>query len=192
MSIQMLLQAARTNAFDLRIREAEVAQQGLKVRLAHNERHPALSFGPFYSLETAPEQEHQIGLGLSLPLPLWDRNAGNIATSEARRQQAEASLVATQRDVERRVTENAAVLEAKRLEIGNFDRVGMAKFREASDLADRHYRLGAVPLTTFIETHKQYLELITAVAEMRKDALKAAEELESLTGIKLYGGAEQP
>jgi cobalt-zinc-cadmium efflux system outer membrane protein len=191
-SIPTLLQAAQTNAFDLRVREAELAQQGLKVRLAQNERHPALSFGPFYSLETAPEQEHQIGLGISLPLPLWDKNAGNIATSEARREQAEASFVTTQREVERRVTENATVLEAKRLEIGNFDRVGVTKFRETSELADRHYRLGAVPLTTYVETHKQYLELITAVAEMRKDALKAAEELEILTGIKLYGGPEQP
>jgi len=190
--VPTLLQAARTNAFDLRIREAEFAQQGLKVRLAHNERFPAFSVGPFYSFETAADREHQIGLGLSLPLPVWDRNAGAIATSKAKREQAEASLITTERDVERRVIENATVIEAKRLAIGNYEQVGVKKFQEATELADRHYRLGAVPLTTYIETHKQYLELVTAVAEMRKDALNAAEEIEILTGIKLSSGIEQP
>ena len=88
--------------------------------------------------------------------------------------------------------ENATVVEAKRLAIGNYEQVGVKKFREATELADRHYRLGAVPLTTYIETHKQYLELVTAVGEMRKDALNAAEEIEILTGIKLSSGVEQP
>jgi cobalt-zinc-cadmium efflux system outer membrane protein len=58
--------------------------------------------------------------------------------------------------------------------------------REASESADRNYRLGAVPLTTYLEIQKQYLEAIPALNDAQKDALEAAQALEILTGQKLY------
>jgi outer membrane protein, heavy metal efflux system len=185
-SLPKLLRAARANAFDIRIRQVELAQQGFKVALSKNERFPAIAVGPFYSLENAIDREHRAGLGISLPLPLWDRNIGNIATSKARQAQAEASLALTEREVERRVAQNAAVLTAKRAEIDNLTQNELAKFREAAETADRNYQLGAVPLTIYIETQKQYLELVGALADLQKDALQAAQELEILTGLKLY------
>src|SRR5262249_17286812 len=112
-----LLQIARRNAFNVRIRQVELAQQGFKVALSKNERYPAVAVGPYYSQEKAADVEQQVGIGLSLPLPLWDRNTGNIATSKARQQQAEASLAAAEREVEKLVTQNAATLEAKRAQI---------------------------------------------------------------------------
>jgi outer membrane protein, heavy metal efflux system len=190
-SLPNLLHAARSNAFEIRIRQVEFAQQGVKVALSKNERYPSVAIGPYYLQENAAEKEQQVGLGISLPLPLWDRNAGNIATNKAREQQAQAALLAAEREVERRVTQSVATLEAKRAEIENLKADEVEKFREAAELADRNYRLGAVPLAIYVETQKQYLELVTAVNDLQKDALQAAQELEILTGLKLYKG-EQP
>ena len=181
-----LLASARARAFEIRIREAELAQQGFKVSLSKNERYPAITVGPFYSYEKAADREVQAGIGVSVPLPFWDRNAGNIATSKAREQQAQASLVTTQRDVERRVAENAAIFQAKREEIGKWETETAERFREAAESADQNYRLGAVPVSIYVETQKQYLEIIGALFDLKKDALQAAQELEILTGIKLY------
>jgi len=186
-----LVEAARSNAFDIRLRQVELAQQGFKVALSKNERFPAIAVGPFYSLENAIDREHRIGLGVSLPLPLWDRNLGNIATSKARQQQAEASLAMATREVERRVTQTAATLEAKRAEIDTWKDGAMAKLREAAELAARNYDLGAVPLTTYVEIQKQYLEAIGAFSDAQKDALEAAQMLEILTGQKLYREEQQ-
>ena len=116
-SLPRLLESARANAFEIRIREAELAQQGFKVSLSKNERYPAITVGPFYSYEKAADREQQVGVGISLPLPLWDRNAGNIETNKAREQQARTILLTTQRDVERRVAESAAIFQAKLGEI---------------------------------------------------------------------------
>ena len=191
-SLPKLLTAARANAFDIRIRQVEFAQQGFKVALSKNERFPAISVGPFYSMENALDREQRAGVGISLPLPLWDRNLGNIATSKARQQQAEASLAMTEREVERRVAQNAATLTAKRAEINNLEANELSKFRDAAETADRNYQMGAVPLTIYIETQKQYLELVSTLSELQKDALQAAQELEILTGLKLYGEEAQP
>jgi len=191
-SLPRLLTAARANAFDIRIRQVEFAQQGVKVALSKNERFPAISVGPFYSIENAIDREQRAGLGISLPLPLWDRNLGDIASSKARQQQAEASLAMTEREIERRVSQNAAILTAKRAEIDHLKGDDLAKFRDAADTADRNYQLGAVPLTIYVETQKQYLELISTLTELQKDALQAAQELEILTGLKLYSEEKQP
>jgi cobalt-zinc-cadmium efflux system outer membrane protein len=190
-SLPQLLNAARANAFDIRIRQVELAQHGFKVALSKNERFPAIAVGPFYSMETAIDREQRAGLGISLPLPLWDRNLGNIATSKARQQQAEASLAMTEREVERRVAQNAAILTAKRTEIDRLKENELAKFRDAAETADRNYQLGAVPLTIYVETQKQYLELVSTLTDLQKDALQAAQELEILTGLKLYGEESQ-
>jgi cobalt-zinc-cadmium efflux system outer membrane protein len=125
-------------------------------------------------------------------LPFWDRNAGNIETSKAREQQAEASLLTTAREVERRVAQSAAILQARSEEMDQWQGDNVTKFREAAELADRNYRLGAVPMSIYVETQKQYLEVLGTVHEMKKDALQAAQELEILTGLKLYHSEERP
>jgi outer membrane protein, heavy metal efflux system len=126
-----------------------------------------------------------------VPLPLWDRNLGNIASSRARQQQAEASLAMAAREVERRITQTAATLDAKRAEIETWKSGAMVELREASELADRNYRLGAVPLTTYVEIQKQYLEAISSFNDAQKEALEAAQALEILTGQKLYREEQQ-
>lgn len=192
MSLQTLVDAARANAFDIRIRQRELAQQGFKVALARNERFPAIAIGPYYLQENAVEKEHQAGIGISLPLPFWDRNIGSIETSKARQEQAQASLLATEREVERRVTQSAVTFEAKREQLAKWQVDMVAKFREAAEFADRNYRLGAVALPVYVETQKQYLEIVGALQEMKQDALQAAQELEILTSLRLYREEERP
>ena len=187
-----LLNRADSVAFEIRVRQAEAAQQGFRVSLSKNERHPAIAVGPFYSYEKAADQEHRVGIGISLPLPLWDKNAGNIQTALARKEQAQASLLATQREVERRVAESAATLQAKREEIDKWQEHTLGKFRESAELADRNYRLGSVPISIYVETQKQYLEVIGNSLDVEREALRAAQELEILTGLRLYKTEPRP
>ncbi len=182
-SLPDLLAAARTNSFELRTRQLELEQQGFKVSLAKNERFPSVSVGPFISKENAGDRERIIGLGVSLPLPLWNRNSGNIQAAQAREQQAQTSLLMMQRDIERRVTENAIALKVQREEMSKWQPDTLENFHKAAELADRHYLLGAVPITTYVELQKQYLEAVEAMLETKQDALNAAQTLEQLTGV---------
>ena len=181
-ALETLLDTARTNAFELRIRQVELEQQGFKVSLAKNERYSGVTVGPFISQDKAADTERIIGVGISMPLPLWNRNTGNIETAKAREQQAQTSLFVTQREVERRVMEGALALQVKLDEMSKWRADSVQKFHEAAELADRHYRLGAVPISTYVELQKQYLEAIEAMLETRKESLAAAQTLEQLTG----------
>ena len=99
--------------------------------------------------------------------------------------QAETSLLVAQREVERKVLEALAIYEAKRRDLGNWRPDSAGRFKEAAELADRHYRLGAVPVATYVELQKEYLDAVEATLDTRKDALQAAGELELLTGLAL-------
>ena len=177
---------ARTNNFELRVRAVELAQQGFRVALAKNERFPAVSVGPMISEENlGNDRERIIGVGVSLPLPLWNRNKGNIDAAAARQMQAEVSLNVTEREIQRKVIESALTYEAKLLEMAKWRPDAVEHFREAAELADRHYRLGAVVVSTYVELQKQYLEAVESLLDTKKEALEAAQTLELLTGLPL-------
>ena len=180
-----LMALARTNNFELRVRAAELAQQGFRVDLAKNERYPTISVGPSISEERAGDRERTIGVGISLPLPLWNRNRGNIEAAAARQMQAEVSLNVTEREIQRKVIEAALIYETKLREMAKWRPDAVQHFREAAELADRHYRLGAVPIATYVELQKQYLEAVEGLLDTKKEALEAAAQLELLTGLPL-------
>ena len=182
-SLDTLRALARTNNFDLRLRAVELAQQGFRVALAKNERFPSISVGPTISEENAGDRERIIGGGVSLPLPLWNRNQGNIGSGRARQMQAEVSLNVASREVERKVIEAALVYETKLREMAKWRPDSAEHFRDAAEIADRHYRLGAVPISTYVELQKQYLEAVESFLDTKKEALEAAQQLELLTGL---------
>lgn len=182
-SMDALLAAARRNNFELRRKQIELAQHGLKVSLARNERYPAISVGPFLSQENAFDSETIAGAGISVPWPLWNRNEGNIQTARARAQQAQASVLVTQREVERKVVAEALRYERKLQEMSLWRPDSLHEFREAATVADRHYRLGAVPISTYVELQKQYLEAVRTLLDTKREALEAAQEVQLLTRL---------
>ena len=109
-SQEQLLTAAQTNNFELQMRRVELEQQGFKVALARKNGYPAISVGPYFSQERAGDRERQVGVGISVPLPLWDRNQGNVEVAQARLTQARTTLTIAQRDLDRKVLQAALAL----------------------------------------------------------------------------------
>ena len=167
------------------MRQVELEQQGFKVELAQKDAYPSFTVGPYFSQERASDRENQFGIGISMPLPLWNRNEGNIETAMARQKQAETSMYVTQRTVERQVVEKALMYQTKLTEMAKWRPESVAEFRKAAALADRHYRLGAVPIATYVELQKQYLEAVEALLETRREALDAAQQLECSPGLDI-------
>ena len=181
---ELLRRAGRGN-FELRQREIEFTQQGFKLRLAENEAWPSITLGPHFSQEKAGDKEIIAGIGVSLPLPLWNRNQGGIETANARLLQAETSLKLMLRDIERRIREQVAAYERVRKELARLSPKVAEELREAAVLADRHYRLGAVPLATYLGVQQSYLEALAAIFSSQADALNARAEIDLLTGASI-------
>lgn len=182
-AIDALLTAARENNFGFRMRRVEIEQQGFEIRLARNERYPAISISPFYSQENAGERETVVGIGLSLPLPLTQRTRSAVEVAEARRKQAEVALIVAQRELEREILTAAQAFATKSAEARRWAPDSVSEFREAAELADRHYRLGAVPIATYVELQNSYLDAVEALLDTQSEALAAGLKLQQLTGL---------
>lgn len=178
-----LLSAARENNFDYRVRRVEVEQQGYEVRLARNERYPGVTVGPYVSQEKAGERETTVGLSMSLPLPVSGRSRAGVDAAEARRRQAEAMVLVAQRELDREVLTTAQAFATKVAETRRSAPDTVHKFREAAELADRHYRLGAVPIATYVALQNSYLEAVEALLATQQEALEAGLKLQQLTGL---------
>jgi outer membrane protein, heavy metal efflux system len=183
--LQALLDTAFTKNFDVRIRQAELAQQGYHVELSKNERWPKVTVAPYYASEKANDEQRIVGVSVSLPLPLWNRNQGNLEAAQARLQQAETSLQVTWRQVERKLAEHSLACQTKLEEMARWRADAQQQFREAAELADRHYRLGAVPVTTYLEMQTRYLDALDALLATRSEALDHRQQLELLAGQPL-------
>lgn len=180
-----LLMTARRQNYDIRTHVMELEQQGFKVQLALNERWPAVQVGPFAHQERADTNEYHFGVGVTVPLPLWNRNAGNIETEKARAVKAEAELAAIVREVERKVADTAFLYKSRREEAEKLQLSILPQMREAADLADRNYRTGALSIATYTEVQKQYLDSLDAFFAAQSAAIEARQQLEQLSATRL-------
>lgn len=177
-----LLAAAREHHFESRARRLEIEQQGFELRLARHERKPALTLSPYFSRESAGDRETTVGIGLSVPLPIGARTTAHTEQATARLRQAEAALAIIERERDRTVLVAAETYAAKTAEAARWTPEAAARLRDSAALADRHYRLGAVPLATYLELQSAYIEAIETLYATQREALEAAFLLQELTG----------
>ncbi|RXK54387.1 TolC family protein [Oleiharenicola lentus] len=180
-----LLAAAHEKNFDYRMRLVELEQQGFAVSLARNERYPGISVGPYLSRDNVGDRETIVGLGLSVPLPVTGRTGAAVDVANARRRQAEAAVLVALRELDREVITSALAFATKLAESRRWSPDAVHKFREAADLADRHYRTGAVPIATYVELQNSYLDAVEALFDTQSETLAAGLKVQQLTGIEL-------
>jgi outer membrane protein, heavy metal efflux system len=184
-ALETLLATARERNFDIRTRIAELEQQGLRVQLSRNERWPSVKLAPFITDEKGSDRERRVGLGVTVPLPVVNLNAGNIETAKAREAQAQVALTVALREVERKIAAARNAYDTFLTEMGRWPADAVQNFRDAAHMGDEHYRLGALPIATYTTLQTQYLDALDALLSTQADALEARQQLELLTGLNL-------
>src|SRR5947208_3127934 len=183
--VATLLFTARDRNYDVRTRVLELEQQGYKVRLALNERWPAVRVGPFAHNERSDTNEYQFGVTASFPLPLWNMNTGKIESEKARAAKVEAELTALIRETDNNLAAEKLLYQERRDEIEQLTAQNVPELHESDQTRDRNYREGAVPLATYTELQKQYLDSIDAFTAAQAAAIDARQQLEQLTATRL-------
>jgi cobalt-zinc-cadmium efflux system outer membrane protein len=86
------------------------------------------------------------------------------------------------RKVESEIAAAVAMYDARLREIARWTPEVLGRIREAAETADQNYRLGAIPLTTYTELQKQYLDAQTTLLTAQANALEARQKIELLIG----------
>lgn len=155
--LNRLILAGLSGNLQLKMRSVELEKAVQGVSSARLDAAPDFVVGPFFSRDRAGEREDNIGGTLSVTLPLWDWNQGNIAAAKARRDQADALLLDARRKVEAEIARRYRAYELNRQQLEQIPESVIANLRDASDLADRQYRTGAVDVQLFLEVQREFL-----------------------------------
>jgi outer membrane protein, heavy metal efflux system len=59
----------------------------------------------------------------------------------------------------------------------------LEQLREAAELGDRHYRLGSLPVATYVELQEKFIEATEAILDTRREILESRQQLDLLTGV---------
>jgi cobalt-zinc-cadmium efflux system outer membrane protein len=179
------------NNFELQSLRSQSQQQGLRVDLAEKSRLPTVAVGPYYAHAKSDIRETDFGVRLTTTLPLWNSQAAGVAQEQGRQSQADAALLAAKRRISRQVYDQAASYEIKRKALANWPASGPDKFAQAATAADDNFRQGAIPVATYVEMQRQYLDALSAILDTRREALEASLQLHVLNGGRSFGGATQ-
>lgn len=174
--------AGLSNNLQLRSRTAELEKAVRAVSAARLKAAPDFAVGPFFSQDKAGDDEQNYGVSLSMTLPLWNWNQGNVAAAKARRDQADALLADARGKVEAEILRRIRSYRRTEEQLDVTPARTVDDLREAADLADRQYRLGAVSVQLFLDAQRGFL----SAQQTRQEALVAAWrdllDLELLTG----------
>ena len=128
---------------------------------------------------------HSFAVGVTVGLPLFNRNQGNIRRADLNERQTAAELAALERRVAYDVTDAILQFEMTRAAILQYrDEIEPAALGAFEEVR-RRFDLGAVDVGTFIEAQKDYNE----VAQKLRDALIAHRrdmlDLNTAVGIRV-------
>jgi outer membrane protein, heavy metal efflux system len=177
--VETALVAAAARA-DVRAAEAEVEAAEAALTLQRRLRIPDVTLSGGFKHQADGYQGAVVGV--SIPLPLWDRNRGGIAEAEANRAAARTRREMALRSVEgeiRRAWETRRSLEERMRLIGETLLPGSAGLLETARLA---YAEGEMSLVELLDAADAYRGARESVTALLADFLSSVYELERATG----------
>jgi cobalt-zinc-cadmium efflux system outer membrane protein len=177
-----LLERALASNPAIQIQAAEVARSGLNLQSIRKSRLPDFKIGP--NVEYTRD-EQIVGLGISLPLPLWDKKQGEIATATAAQEKALAELENLRREIRRDVTLTAQNLTAAQESLAFYTPVLRDKLRAALEAAEAGYADGRTPLLLYLEAQRTYFDTQAEYFDALQKVFETRADLESAVGQPL-------
>ena len=154
--------------------EAGVAQERAATRLD-----PSIGFGVRHIAETG---DRTLLAGVSVPLPLFDRNRGNIAAARAGVRAAEARREAAVAQAAATISNAETELAAADARVQAFETAAVPEAREALRLTDLSYRAGRSSLLELLDAQEAFATAQGELIEARLARATAAAALSRAAG----------
>ncbi|QXI31587.1 TolC family protein [Pseudomonas vanderleydeniana] len=157
----------------LRLAQAQIEQREAALASERAQRIPDLtvSVGSQYSRE---DRERVNVVGLSMPLPLFNRNQGNVLSAARRADQARDLRNATQLSLQTQTRSALDQWASAAREVESFDQVILPAARSAVDAATRGFEMGKFGFLevldaqrTLIAARSQFLESLASATDAR-------------------------
>ena len=184
------------------LRAATVGRSAAEARLASAEReaYPDLTLGATYThseFTISGDNPNALGLSLSLPLPLFDRNQANIGKARLDIRHADNDSLRLRLVIEHDVAQAVRKAQRSQALLAVFEKPGgggmtstattdtggmLARAETALRVAEKSYKAGAISLLELLDAQRTYLDTRAQYLHARQDFRQAAIDVAHAVG----------
>ncbi|MBC9914720.1 TolC family protein [Chitinophaga varians] len=185
LSFQTLLDTAKANRYDLKIAQENVQYNNTNLRLQRSLAVPDVQLGFSYDKQGNFERNYN-GLNISMPLPFFNRNQGNIKMAKAALENSKLQLNGTQDQLEHDVMNSLQqALKTEKL-LQEFDPGFEQEYTTMMREVEKNYGLHNIGLLEFIDLYDAYRNNVLKMNELKYNRLNALEQINFATGASIF------
>lgn len=129
---------------------------------------------------------HQVNAGISIPLPLWNRNQGNIKSSQLKLREADYNLQAIQVEITSTLQNAHALYTQTISEYQKSKALYNSDFETTVKGMTDNFQKRNVSIIEFIDFFEAYNEVLMELSRIKTQLIVSAEQLNLLIGKDIY------
>jgi len=177
------LKIALENRPDLLALRRAVQRSAAELQLELARSKPDLTLGSEYRRQQGlAGTGNMLGFFVEIPLPVFDRNQGEIARAREELRQAELRVRALEASIRAEVENAYRQWQSSRESLEQIETAMLAQAREVRDITEYAYRRGEASLLEFLDAQRAFNETMQAYYEARAEYARSLYLLESSAG----------
>jgi outer membrane protein, heavy metal efflux system len=177
------LKIALENRPDLLALRRAVQRSAAELQLELARSKPDLTLGSEYRRQQGlAGTGNMLGFFVEIPLPVFDRNQGEIARAREELRQAELRVRALEASIRAEVESAYRQWQSSRESLEQIETAMLAQAREVRDITEYAYRRGEASLLEFLDAQRAFNETMQAYYEARAEYARSLYLLESSAG----------
>lgn len=153
----------------------------LRLQLANGKIDYTLS-GEYHRQEGADVRGNSYGVFVSAPLPIFNRNQGEIARAQVQQQQLRTKVQALETDISSEVTNAYAQYSTTREIVDEIERQMLTQAQDVRTTTEYSYRRGEASFVEFLDAVRAYNETMQSYNDARADYARSLHTLDALSG----------
>jgi cobalt-zinc-cadmium efflux system outer membrane protein len=190
MPMEALIQTALTSRPDLNAYRLGVARADADVKLAHAERFSDVYLlgQPYTFQDNRPyglKSPTSWAVGITVPLPIHNRNQGNIARAKSNAVQTRFELAAIERQIASEAEEAIRELELSREGVLELEREVLPASRRVRDAVFRRFQGGEANALEYLEAQRQYNDVVRQYRDALVRHRRSMLDLNTAVGVRV-------
>ncbi|HOK45084.1 MAG TPA: TolC family protein [Bryobacteraceae bacterium] len=181
-SLKEFQEAALNSRPDLLALERDYQRAGAELQSQIAQSKPDLTFGAQFIRQQVNAKANSLGFSVSMPIPLFNRNQGEIARAQKERRQIELRIAALRASIAAE-TETAydQYLTARSL-LESIEGIMLQEARDVRDITEYTYRRGQASLLELLDAQRAFNETMQAYIDARAEYARSLYLLDSISG----------
>ena len=138
--------------------------------------------GEYHRQEGADVHGNSYGVFFSAPLPIFNRNQGEIARAQVQQQQLRTQVQALETDVASEVATAYAEYSTARDIVDTIERQMLAQAQDVRTTTEYSYRRGEASFVEFLDAVRAFNDTMQSYNEARADYARSLYALDAISG----------